>query len=205
MCSPKIAALPGIACIESQSYSPKHERSARALQSAADSHLWHQWVQCPRCGRHWLVNFEFGAHGYARIFIHNRWVCGVRDFIKGFVNGCRVYWWLVWKRLSWASHKMARCLQIIFFATPSSIAESNMERCPVDLAACGDPWHCWLAACHCWPAVWSSSEFIFCTWAVSTSSNAFEKTSGMSKAWTLCAPIFVASSLNLLARYRKEW
>ena len=32
MCIPKIAALfHGIACIESQSYSPKHERSARAL------------------------------------------------------------------------------------------------------------------------------------------------------------------------------
>ena len=70
---------------------------------------------------HWLVDFEFGAHGYARIFIHNRWVCGVRDFIKEFVNGCSVYRWLVLKRFSWAPQKMAWYLQITFFATPSWI------------------------------------------------------------------------------------
>ena len=60
-----------------------------------------------------------------------------------------------------------------------------------------------LLAC-CMFSISSSSEFISCTWAVLTSSNAFEKTSGMSKPWTLCATMYVASPLNLLARYRKE-
>ena len=135
-------------------------------------------------------------HSVLQCMWHLFWTC---------FGGCRLFFYT-------NEHSVLQCM---WHLLRTFLQHISIQYCPVASDNHSLPQSLWsrirssngirmaLLAC-CMFSMSSSSEFISCTWAVLTSSNAFEKTSGMAKPWTLCATMYVASPLNLLA-YPQAW